>query len=795
MSCKNLNLVVLVLLVCFSSNAFAQPLPGNARDKAVQDAIKAGQDYLLKAQKPDGSWDGFGEAGSGTYNPGGPGAIALYALLESAKSVPEHEIAITDPQIKKGLDWLCGVKMDKTYSLALRASALQLALEQGGDYRKQLELDVKVLIDSTNDSKDLGIKGSYSYPATSDHGKAANAANANFCYDNSNSGYGLLGVWAGARANLEIPNEYWLRVMEHWLNNQGSDGGWSYSKNVNPGTTATMTAGGVASLFVCIDNLLFDAFIKCDIQNQFKPAEDGLACMDRQITAQSGVTVGGFQHYYLYNVERVGLATGRKYFGTSDWYKLGADLLVKSQNAGAWGGSETPVPATAYAILFLVRGQHPVLFNKLQHTGDPTHPGDWNNRPRALANALIKLNEDLENSVSWQIINLQVPVSEWHDAPILVITGSMDPKFTPADIDKLRAYVQQGGMIFSITECGGTAFSKAMAAAYKQMFPDYELTLLSQDHDLYSKKIHFALSKDELKLSWVTNGVRPLVLHTDVDLMLPLQLKQSLTNKAAFKLNTNLAQYVSTYVKYLPHRGTSSWPEDANTPTARALKVAKLMYTGNYDPEPLAWERFAIFMRNDQQFKVDVSKPMTIANLTNDYPLAILTGTAAQAFTQADKDALKKYVAQGGTLFIDAAGGSADFYASAQTMVTEIWGKRNLQPLNSGCEIYKPTANAALAIEKFFYTAASKAAGKGKNEPGLRGVTDNGRIAVIVSRDDVTAGMIGALTKTIEGYNPETAYRIMRNLVMMVQKNAGAAPKPAAPGPAATTATAPTTKP
>src|ERR1017187_4879294 len=98
MSCNNLSSAVLVLLVCFSSNAFAQPLPGNARDKAVQDAIKAGQDYLLKAQKPDGSWDGFGTEGEVTYNPGGPGAIALYALLESAKSVPEHEITIADPQ-------------------------------------------------------------------------------------------------------------------------------------------------------------------------------------------------------------------------------------------------------------------------------------------------------------------------------------------------------------------------------------------------------------------------------------------------------------------------------------------------------------------------------------------------------------------------------------------------------------------------------------------------------------------------------------------------------------------------
>jgi len=343
-------------------------------------------------------------------------------------------------------------------------------------------------------------------------------------------------------------------------------------------------------------------------------------------------------------------------------------------------------------------------------------------------------------------------------------------------------------MIFSISECAGTGFGKAMAAAYKKMFPDYELTDLPQEHELYSLNPKKRLSKEQLNLKWVTNGIRPLALHTDTDLMLPLQLKQY--SNPAFDLATNLARYVSTYIKYLPHRGTSSWPDDANTPTTRALKVAKLMYTGNYDPEPLAWERFAIFMRNDQQFKVDASKPLKIADLTNDYPLAVLTGTASQTFTQADKDALKKYVAQGGTLFIDNAGGSGDFYASVQPMVTDIWGKRSLQTLNANCEIYKPTGNDKLVIDKFYYTASSKAAGKGKNEPGLKGVIDNGRIAVIVSPQDVTGGLIGALTKTIDGYNGDTAYRIMRNVVTMVQKNGGKAPGAGTTQPVATTAPA-----
>ena len=89
-------------------------------------------------------------------------------------------------------------------------------------------------------------------------------------------------------------------------------------------------------------------------------------CMD----VQTGQMDPG---YTLYGLERVGLASGFKYFGTHDWYReLAASLIDQQSNNGAWtemgdmrrrfnlpNGPITSrdLEQTAYTLLFLSRGR------------------------------------------------------------------------------------------------------------------------------------------------------------------------------------------------------------------------------------------------------------------------------------------------------------------------------------------------------------------------------------------------------------------------------------------------------
>jgi len=227
-------------------------------DAAVAEAIRKGVEYLKSARKADGSFGPHGSPQGGHYYPVGPTAMAAYAMLESGLVRHDDEgmkktlaflvkwqapsglmalkVGKVDDNYKKNWNRFC----HKTYSLGLRANAFLAAANQGArQYRAHLRRDAELLIKSTKD-------GSYGYDC---FGQTMSSG------DNSNSQYGVLGVWAAALLDEEVPRQYWYMILKHWLECVNADGGWSYRGGAS---TATMTTAGLATLFVCYDNLLAD---------------------------------------------------------------------------------------------------------------------------------------------------------------------------------------------------------------------------------------------------------------------------------------------------------------------------------------------------------------------------------------------------------------------------------------------------------------------------------------------------------------------------------------------------------
>ena len=58
------------------------------------------------------------------------------------------------------------------------------------------------------------------------------------------------------------------------------------------------------------------------------------------------------------------------------------------------------------------------------------------------------------------------------------------------------------------------------------------------------------------------------------------------------------------------------------------------------------------------------------------------------------------------------------------------------------------------------------------------GGTAAGRLGVVYSREDLTGGLVGYASYACDGYAPQTAYEIMRN-VMLIAAGGGSTPVPA----------------
>jgi hypothetical protein len=516
---------------------------------------------------------------------------------------------------------------------------------------------------------------------------------------------------------------------------------------------------------VCSDALFADSFLDCNAPAEIiKPLNNAMGWMDKNLPAAladpNGALAGPVGLYpFLHAVRLAGQVTGRKYLGGADWYRLGAaELLRRQRPDGSWAGKDGPHVDTAYAVLFLGGQQYPKIITKLQYDGD------WNNRPSDIANLTRVLGRNYCcNSVYWETVPVNVPVEQWHGTPVLYIAGAKDPNFSAGDVDKLLSYVQQGGTIMSVRECDGKGFGDGIRRTYAKMFPEYRIQPIKADHRILSA---FCKLKAREGLFEITNGVRALAIHSDIDLSRSWQASLFATAKPDFEFTANAMLYISTVLFGAPRPYVSPWTTAPARAPARTIQLARLRYDGNWDPEPLAWVRFGRLLTAERAIGVE-ARPVEIDKLpTCGARVAHLTGTAAIALSAEQRAAIKKFVAGGGTLLIDAAGGSREFADSASKMLGEMFGPSALQRLKPDAALYNlPGMN----IDEVRYTRSTVIQSNAPSDlhtPTIRGITIGGRVAVVFSDWDITAGLLGVGTIDCAGYRPESAFEIARNVLL-----------------------------
>jgi hypothetical protein len=719
---------------------FKEPVTAAKIQRSIADVVA----YLKSHQAPDGSIQDEGYTALG----------ALTMLAAGASPT-------TDDSLRRALEWLLGRQQnrtDNTYVRGICANVWEYALRKA-PYDERLKVALKQEYDWL--MKALAAKEGWRYSMSSTD------------WDNSVTQYGVLGMWAAARAGIDPGGEFWRRMSAHFRRVQNADGGWGYTEGA--GSTPNMATAGLATMFLVFDNYHGKGCYTSEKPDVFSTGEaaDCLKSITRGMEWLGKRGGSNNEGYYLYGIERTGVASGRRTFGGRDWFADGVIAALQSQQPHggfSLGGHGGPLGNAAFAALFMVYGGAPTAYSKLEYGSGQ----DWNLNPRDLANVAKHLWSAYERPLNWASVSIASPASAF-EAPILFISGSRALAFSDDEAATLRSYAEAGGTILLEATEGSKPFADSIGKFLRQMYPESaypacRLEALPDDHPVFT--VIKQDWKQRPRLRGASDGSRTFFFVSDGYLSADWQMDE--TDSDAFKFAMNLLFYSTDRVELEGRFATRLPDTDPAAPRATTVTVARVRHGESgtapmdWSAGPGAWQRFAAYLKHLNGVELAEKPAVRLGRDSLDgIRFLHLTGRGTLSLAPEESAALKAFVTGGGTVLVDAFGGSATFAASARKQVETVFGA--MAPLDSSSMLASGLFAGGADLSKGIrYTLAARRDMRRTEQSAksqrLDVVMAGRRPAVIFSPVDLTAALAGVNIYGGMGYRPDSAFRVMGNI-------------------------------
>ncbi len=683
-------------------------------------------------------------------------ALVASAMLAAGESYQ-------DPRLNRRISWVLASDTPFTYDRGMRL--MMLSRLPTGMFAEAAKRDAAWLGSAVTDMGNFNE--SYYYGQSTGFG------------DHGSGFYGVLGLWGADRLDIELnEKKVWSPIDKHWrLTQQKTPGdqpaGWAVGMlhefamrdadqpiTTNSRTTVTgpMTAAGVASLTLTERYLNGPTLTEPGKDNVSVELRKGLRWLDENFDpAQSP---GADWFYYMWTIQQVGKASGRRTFNGVDWFRtVTAEMLNRQGPDGLWedpNGQQGKLLSTGFALLYLANALEPIAVSKLKFDGA------WNNRPNDLWNYAEYASDVFEVDTAWQIVDLDQTLYELADTPLIYLATHEPFSLSRDQVDRLRQYIDIGGMLLINPEAPIGRLQASIDALIAELYPDKALEPVAEFHPFYD--LHTKL-RPTVQMQMVHNGVRPLVVVFNRDISRGLQTNDTKRQADSFAALSNIYLYaVGTQAQRTRLSSNYILPTDERPNDS--IAVARILHNGSFNPEPAALTQLDAFMAREHGIDLDIQ--ILEPGQLKDQRIAFLTTSGDGELSDAQAKALRDWVEAGGTLWLDAAGGTTKAVQAANAMLMKAFPDYPVLPLEQDSPIitgenlfFGPHDVRRVSYSRF----AQRQMGQ-MTTPRLQAIKIDGRVAVIFSPEDLTAALAGCEHWGLFGYSPQSARKLIANGIL-----------------------------
>lgn len=721
------------------------PVPS---DRQVDLAIRRGLDYLLGVQKPDGTW----KTRYGSQHSGGVESLAILTALSAGESVKHAGWSAALEQVDRA-------RPTTVYARAMRA--MVYARLGGQEYAGRLTGEVEWLI-RQQDRRTGGWGYGPLHPTTRIRPDWTDACNSQLA---------AMVLDEARRAGVAVPKGIWTRCRSYWRRTRNGDAGWGYDPPGSSGARlrgssyGSMTAAGVATLF-----LIGDA----EAAAERPSARDGDAiggglkwlaancAFDRNPKWAWGESQT-WRYFYLYCMQRVMDAAGLTDLGGRQWYvELTRSLLSAQAPDGSWGrdvpGDATnKTVGTCFALLALSGARAPFVVGKLALDAQSGGSRDAANLARWCARST-------GGPAAWRMLATDAPGEGFDGVPILYVTGQ--EKFAPPEALKsaFHDFVRNGGTILVAGGAGDKGFVREAQTYFTSLFEDYHAAPLTEEHPVFN------ISRiDRVPVVGIGDQCRTRIFLLYADLPGIWHRDGWADRPEAFRFFANLVEYTTNMAppaagKLRLYRRRAEPPRPV-----RWITVARVKHSGDWNTNPLALSRVSDVLARAVSIGIRQAPAVDLSgDVPADVALLWMTGSLPAKLSPAQQGRLKKYLLNGGTLFVDSAMGRKEFFESASAMIAGMFNRKELDLLEKRSVLLRGTLPGGLAASDVTSVTCTVSPGlpPRKDTPILYHVRLRGRIAAVLSPFAVTCPAEGAAMYGCAGLTSEDALRLAANVVL-----------------------------